>query len=176
MSNNIRNRQSAEILKAVYRNSQMAYEASSDVLKHCKNNMLFREINREKERYKNVAAQSKSELARRNEPAEEVAPFGKMMSKMGIAMKTASDQSSGNIAKIMLRGTTMGRKPLAQRRPENPRKRGKAPRARTGILRKSEKIPMRSRALSENIPCDIKAGKGKSLHSPVSCEDNSPKF
>lgn len=108
MSNNIRNRQSAEILKAVYRNSQMAYEASSDVLKHCKNNMLFREINREKERYKNVAAQSKSELARRNEPAEEVAPFGKMMSKMGIAMKTASDQSSGNIAKIMLRGTTMG--------------------------------------------------------------------
>ncbi len=108
MSNNIRNRQSAEILKAVYRNSQMAYEASSDVLKHCKNNMLFREINREKERYKNVAAQSKCELARRNEPAEEVAPFGKMMSKMGIAMKTASDQSSGNIAKIMLRGTTMG--------------------------------------------------------------------
>ena len=108
MSNNIRNRQSAEILKAVYRNSQMAYEASSDVLKHCKNNMLFREINREKERYKNVAAQSKRELARRSEPAEEVAPFGKMMSKMGIAMKTASDQSSGNIAKIMLRGTTMG--------------------------------------------------------------------
>lgn len=108
MSNSIRNRQSAEILQAVYRNSQMAYEASSDVLKHCKNNLLFREINREKERYKNVAAQSKSELARRNETAEEVAPFGKMMSKMGIAMKTASDQSSGNIAKIMLRGTTMG--------------------------------------------------------------------
>lgn len=108
MTNNIRNRQSAEILKAVYRNSQMAYEASSDVLKHCKNNMLFREINREKERYKNVAAQTKSELARRSEAAEEVAPFGKMMSKMGIAMKTASDQSSGNIAKIMLRGTTMG--------------------------------------------------------------------
>ena len=108
MSNNIRNRQSAEILQAVYRNSQMAYEASSDVLKHCKNNTLFREINREKERYKNIAAQSKNELARRNEAAEEVAPFGKMMSKMGIAMKTASDQSSGNIAKIMLRGTTMG--------------------------------------------------------------------
>lgn len=108
MSNNIRNRQSAEILQAVYRNSQMAYEASSDVLKHCKNNTLFREINREKERYRNIAAQSKNELRRRNEAAEEVAPFGKMMSKMGIAMKTASDQSSGNIAKIMLRGTTMG--------------------------------------------------------------------
>lgn len=105
---NIKNRQSAEILKSVYRNSQMAYEASADVLKHCKNNLLFREINREKERYKNVSEQAKTELLKRNEIPEEVAPFGKMMSKMGIAMKTASDQSSQNIAKIMLRGTTMG--------------------------------------------------------------------
>ncbi len=105
---NFKNQQSAEILNAVYRNSQMAYEASSDVLKHCKNNKLFREINREKERYKSVAQQAKNELLRRNEQAEDVPPFGKMMSKMGIAMKTASDQSSQNIAKIMLRGTTMG--------------------------------------------------------------------
>ena len=105
---NIKNRQSAEILKSVYRNSQMAFEASADVLKHCKNNLLFREINREKERYKNVSEQAKTELLKRNEIPEEVAPFGKMMSKMGIAMKTASDQSSQNIAKIMLQGTTMG--------------------------------------------------------------------
>ena len=108
MSNKIRERQNAEILQAVYRNSQMAYEASSDVLKHCKNNMLFREINREKERYKNVAEQAKNELVKRNEVVEDVAPFGKMMSKMGIAVKTATNQSGHNIAKIMVRGTTMG--------------------------------------------------------------------
>ena len=42
MSNNIKNRQSAEILQAVYRNSQMAYEASSDVLKHCSRRTLWR--------------------------------------------------------------------------------------------------------------------------------------
>lgn len=108
MSNKIRERQNAEILQAVYRNSQMAYEASSDVLKHCKNNMLFREINREKERYKNVAEQAKDELVKRNEVVEDVAPFGKMMSKMGIAVKTATNQSGHNIAKIMVQGTTMG--------------------------------------------------------------------
>lgn len=108
MSNKIRERQNAEILQAVYRNSQMAYEASSDVLKHCKNNMLYREINREKERYKNISEQVKNELLKRNEAAEEVAPFGKLMSKMGIAMKTATNQSGHNIAKIMVRGTTMG--------------------------------------------------------------------
>lgn len=108
MSNNMRKQQNAEILQAVYRNSQMAYEASSDVLKHCKNNMLFREINREKERYKNIAEQARCELVKRNEEAVEVAPFGKLMSKMGIAMKTASNQSGHNIAKIMVQGTTMG--------------------------------------------------------------------
>ena len=108
MSKKIRELQNAEIWQAVYRNSQMAYEASSDVLKHCKNNMLYREINREKERYKNVAEQAKNELMKRNEVAEEVAPFGKLMSKMGIAMKTSANQSGHNIAKIMVRGTTMG--------------------------------------------------------------------
>jgi len=29
------------------------------------------------------------------------------------------------------------------------------------------------RAKSEFIPCDIKAGKGKSSHSPVNCEPKS---
>ena len=45
---------------------------------------------------------------KRNEVVEEAAPFGKMMSKMGIAMKTATNQSGHNIAKIMVQGTTMG--------------------------------------------------------------------
>lgn len=35
---------------------------------------------------------------------------------------------------------------------------------------------MKKRALSENIPCDIKAGKGKSAHYPISSEENTPKF
>lgn len=105
---NFKNRQSAEILNAVYRNAQMAYEASSDVLKVCKNNSLFREIQQEQNRYKNVAKNAKSELLKRGETPEEVSPFGKAMSKMGIAMKTFNNQSGSNIAKIMFNGTSMG--------------------------------------------------------------------
>ena len=105
---NFKNRQSAEILNAVYRNAQMAYEASSDVLKVCKNNNLFREIQQEQTRYKNVAANAKSELIKRGAAPEQVSPFGKAMSKMGIAMKTLNNQSGSNIAKIMFNGTAMG--------------------------------------------------------------------
>ena len=105
---NFKNRQSAEILNAVYRNAEMAYEASNDVLKVCKNNDLFREIQQEQTRYKNVAKNAKSELLKRGASPEQVSPFGKAMSKMGIAMKTMNHQSGSNIAKIMFNGTSMG--------------------------------------------------------------------
>lgn len=105
---NFKNRQSAEILNAVYRNAEMAYEASSDVLKVCKNNNLFREIQQEQTRYKNVAQNARSELIKRGAALEQVSPFGKAMSKMGIAMKTFNNQSGSNIAKIMFNGTAMG--------------------------------------------------------------------
>ena len=41
---NFRNRQSAEILGSVYKNAEMAYEASGEVLKHCANRKLAGEI------------------------------------------------------------------------------------------------------------------------------------
>lgn len=103
-----KNKQSAEILNSVYRNAQMAYEAGSDVLKHCRNNALRQELSAQVSRYKNVAGQARQELARRGEPAREAPPYAKTMAKMGIAMKTAKNQSSANLARIMLQGTTMG--------------------------------------------------------------------
>lgn len=105
---NFKNKQSAKILNSVYKNAQMAYEASSDVLKHCRNNELSSEIYAQKERYKSVAGIARRELARRGEPARDASPYAKSMVKMGIAMKTAADKSSANLAKIMLKGTTMG--------------------------------------------------------------------
>ena len=102
------NKQSAKILKSVYRNAQMAYEASADVLKHCKDRQLSREISAETERYRTVASIAKQELARRGVTAAEVSPYAKTMAKMGIAMKTTANPRSANIARIMYRGTTMG--------------------------------------------------------------------
>lgn len=103
-----RNDQSAEILGSVYRNAEMAYEASGDVLKRCPNRKLAGEINAQRERYREVAAQTRSELVRRGAAPKDYPPYAKMMSRMGIAMRTANDRSSKNIASLMIKGTTMG--------------------------------------------------------------------
>lgn len=105
---NFKTRQSNEILNSVYRNAQMAYECSADVLKHCKDIRLFREISAQSHRYRAVASKARQELAKRGEPAKQASAYAKSMAKMGIAMKTANNTRSANLAKIMYRGTTMG--------------------------------------------------------------------
>lgn len=102
------NRQSSEILKSVYRNADMAYESSGDVLKHCVHTRLRHEISAERERYRSVASQARSELVRRGCVPRPYPPHIKAMSKMGIEMKTMSDSGSQKLAELMIRGTTMG--------------------------------------------------------------------
>lgn len=102
------NEQSAEILGSVYRNAEMAYEASGNVLRRCPNRRLAGEINAQRERYREVAAQTRSEIVRRGGVPKDYPGYAKMMSKMGIAMRTMNDRSSKNIASLMIRGTTMG--------------------------------------------------------------------
>ena len=103
-----RNDQSAEILGSVYRNAEMAYAASGDVLKRCPRRELAGEIPAQRGRYREVAAQTRSELVRRGAVPKDYPPSAQMMSRMGIAMRTANDRSSKNIASLMIKGTTMG--------------------------------------------------------------------
>ncbi|MGN0679885.1 MAG: hypothetical protein ACI4JS_09505 [Oscillospiraceae bacterium] len=107
-SNNFKSNQNAEIINCVYRNAQMAYESTADVLKHCRDSRLAREITAQQQRYRTVATRAKQELAKRGIHAEQVSPYAKTMAKMGIAMQTARNPRSANIARIMFRGTTMG--------------------------------------------------------------------
>ena len=106
--NKLKSKQSTEILNSVYKNAQMAYEQTSDVIKHCQNRDLCRQITAQQKRYKSVALNARRELAKRGEPAYQAPPYVKTMAKMGIAMQTAMNQSASNIARIMLKGTTMG--------------------------------------------------------------------
>lgn len=106
--NDFKNRQSTEILKSVYKNADMAYDSSTDVLKRCKHAKLRSEIAAERERYRSVANQARTELVRRGSVPKTFPAASKMMAKMGISMKTMQDSSSQNIAEMMLRGTTMG--------------------------------------------------------------------
>lgn len=103
-----KNRQSAEILSSVYRNAEMAYDSSGEVLKRCPNKRLAGEISSQRDRYREVAAKTRTEIVRRGGVPHPYPVYTKMMSRMGIAMKTANNRSSKNIASLMIRGTTMG--------------------------------------------------------------------
>lgn len=103
-----KNKQSAEILGSVYRNAEMAYDATGEVLKHCPNRRLAGEISAQRDRYRDVAAQARTEIVRRGGVPHEYPVYARVMSKMGIAMKTANSRSSKTIATLMIRGTTMG--------------------------------------------------------------------
>ena len=106
--NDFKNRQSAEILKSVYKNAEMAYESSGDMLKYCVNSKLRSEISAERERYRSVASQARAELVRRGSVPKTYPVFTRAMAKMGIGMKAMQDPSSQSLAEMMVRGTTMG--------------------------------------------------------------------
>ncbi len=106
--NDFRNRQSSEILKSVYKNADMAYEASGDVLKYCRNTQLRDEIAAERERYRSVASQARAELVRRGSVPKSYTAYTRLMTKMGIGMKALQDPGSRGLAELMVRGTTMG--------------------------------------------------------------------
>ncbi len=103
-----KNRQSAEILCSVYKNAEMAYESSGEVLRYCKNRRLASEISKERERYRNVAAEAHNEIRRRGGNPKQYNAFAKAMATMGIRSRMMADRSSKSVASLMIRGTTMG--------------------------------------------------------------------
>ncbi len=106
--NDFKNRQSAEILKSVYKNADMAFDSGERVLQHCKDKRLHEEIASELERYRSVASQARTELIRRGAVPKTFPPYAKMMATVGIEMKTMQDNSPQKLAELMIRGTTMG--------------------------------------------------------------------
>ena len=105
---NFKDRQTAEILESVYRNAQLAYKATVEVLRRCRNNELYGELAKEQDRYKLVAGRARRELARLDTAAYEAPMHIRSMVKTGIAMKTAANSDTGNLAEIMYKGTNNG--------------------------------------------------------------------
>lgn len=105
---NFKDRQTAEILESVYRNARLAYKATVEVLRRCRNNELYSELAREQDRYKLVARRARRELAKLDTAAYEAPIHVRSMVKTGIAMKTAANSDTGSLAEIMYKGTNNG--------------------------------------------------------------------
>lgn len=94
-------------LNAIYKNVTMSSSAVDALLPYA-NGDLLNELKREKSTYLRFA----NEIERLGDSLEiELKPISKMstsMADMGIKMKMTADDSNGNIAKIMLLGSTNG--------------------------------------------------------------------
>lgn len=101
-------RRSAEILRSVHRNAEMAFHSSESVLKICGNTRLRDEIAAQRDKYRSVALRAAQELEKRGARPDEYPEYVKLMAKMGIYCKTMNDRSASKLASLMIRGTTLG--------------------------------------------------------------------
>lgn len=137
-------RQTTAILESVYRNARMAYKSTDEILSRCRSREFYGELEKERERYKTVAARARRELARLGAHAYE-APLGvRAMVKTGIAMKTAKNRDTGYLAEIMFKGTNNG--VIDMQRVLN-----RSRRAEPEIRESAEKLLNREREFCENL-------------------------
>lgn len=97
-----------EILNSIYKNSKMASDCIDSVSDKCPNDKLREYIQKQRRHYQGSCEQVASQIKELGGEPAEPPKATQIMADMGIAMKTMTDKSCGNIAKIMYDGTNMG--------------------------------------------------------------------
>ncbi len=98
----------AEILNTIYKNSRMAYDSTKQVSAKCRDDELNNYLRRQMRHYADNCRSAADELQREGMKVEKVPAMQRAMAQMGIFMKTMRDHSSSNIAELMYDGTNMG--------------------------------------------------------------------
>lgn len=98
----------AEILNTIYKNSRMAYDSTKQVMAKCRDTELKDYLKRQLHHYAENCRSAASELNTGHAKVEKVPAMQRAMAYMGISMKTMRDRSASNIAELMYDGTNMG--------------------------------------------------------------------
>ena len=98
----------AEILNTIYKNSRMAYDSTKQVAGKCKDTELKGYLERQMRHYAETCRSAASELNTGHARVEKPSAMARAMAHIGISMKTMRDRSSSNIAELMYDGTNMG--------------------------------------------------------------------
>ncbi len=97
-----------EILNSIYKNSKMASDCIDSVTEKCDNDKLKEYIQKQRKHYDNSCEKVASQIRELGGEPAEPPKSSQAMAEMGITMKTFTDRSCSNIAKIMYNGTNMG--------------------------------------------------------------------
>lgn len=97
-----------EILAEIYRNAQLAITSISDVMPEIADGDIREEIMREHEEYEKICSKAAKLALKHDVDLKEPNPIKKAMLWSAIKMGAATDNSSQNIAQMMIRGTVTG--------------------------------------------------------------------
>ena len=98
----------SEIVAEIYRNAQLALTSISDIMPEVQDGDIREEIMREHEEYERICSEAASLAHKLNVELKDPGPIKKAMMWSAIKMGTANDNSSQNIAQMMIRGTVTG--------------------------------------------------------------------
>ena len=98
----------SEIVAEIYRNAQLALESISDIMPAVQDGDIRDEIMRQHEEYEKICSKAAALAMKYDYDVKEPSPIKKAMMWSAIKMGTANDNSSQNIAQMMIRGTVTG--------------------------------------------------------------------
>lgn len=98
----------SEILAEIYRNAQLAITSISDIMPEIEEGGIREEIMREHEEYEKICSKAAKLALKYDVDLKEPNPIKKAMMWSAIKMGAANDNSSQNIAQMMIRGTVTG--------------------------------------------------------------------
>ena len=98
----------SEIVAEIYRNAQLALESISDIMPAVEDSGIREEIMHQHEEYEKICSKAAALALKYSYDVKEPSPIKKAMMWSAIKMGTANDNSSQNIAQMMIRGTVTG--------------------------------------------------------------------
>ena len=98
----------SEIVAEIYRNAQLALESISDIMPAIEEGGIRDEIIHQHEEYEKICSKAAALALKYSYDIKEPSPIKKAMMWSAIKMGTANDNSSQNIAQMMIRGTVTG--------------------------------------------------------------------
>lgn len=99
---------SKEFLGALYKNMKMGADSIIQLLPKVEDGDLRQEMTAQLNRYEELSKKIGEALYEAGGTPKEEGTVTKLMTKMGMAMNTAMDQSASHLAQIMIEGATMG--------------------------------------------------------------------
>jgi len=98
----------SEIVAEIYRNAQLAITSISDIMPSIEDGDIREEVMREHEEYEKICSKAAKLALKYDIDLKEPSPIKKAMMWSAIKLGAANDNSSQNIAQMMIRGTVTG--------------------------------------------------------------------